>query len=63
MSAVENRKLIENWYEALAAGDWETIADMHVDDVVYNMVGTTPVSGPGRQGRVHRRDDRPETPG
>lgn len=45
MSAAENRKLIEGWYEALAAGDWETIADMHADDVVYNMVGTTPVSG------------------
>jgi len=45
MSAVDNRKLIENWYEALAAGDWDTIADMHADDVVYNMVGTTPVSG------------------
>ena len=45
MGAKENRELIERWYRALEAGDFDTIADMHHDDVVYNLVGTTPVSG------------------
>ncbi len=45
MGAAENRKLIESWYRALEAGDLDTIADLHADDVVYNLVGTTPVSG------------------
>ena len=45
MSTEDNRRLIERWYEALAAGDFQTIFDMHHDDVVYNMVGNTPVSG------------------
>jgi len=46
MSVVEeNRRLVERWYQALAAGDFETIFDMHHENVVYNMVGNTPVSG------------------
>ncbi|MGI9325089.1 MAG: nuclear transport factor 2 family protein [Pseudomonadales bacterium] len=45
MSTAENRRLVERWYQALAAGDFETIFDLHHDDVVYNMVGNTPVSG------------------
>ena len=45
MSTTENRRLVERWYQALAEGDFETIFDMHHDDVVYNMVGNTPVSG------------------
>lgn len=45
MSVAENRQLIERWYKALEQGDFETIFDMHHDDVVYNMVGNTPVSG------------------
>ena len=40
MSVVENKRLIENWYEALAAGDFESIFDMHHEDVIYNMIGT-----------------------
>jgi len=45
MSVEENRRLVERWYAALAAGDFETIYALHHDDVVYNMVGNTPVSG------------------
>ena len=44
-SVEENRALITRWYEALAAGDFEAIFEMHHDEVVYNMVGNTPVSG------------------
>jgi ketosteroid isomerase-like protein len=50
-SAEANRALITRWYEALAAGDFEAIFEMHHDDVVYNMVGNTPVSG-----RIHGKD-------
>lgn len=45
MIAAENRKLIERYYEALSAGDFETLASLHTDDVVFNLVGNTPVSG------------------
>ena len=45
MSVEANRRLVEQWYAALAAGDFETIFDLHHEDVVYNMVGNTPVSG------------------
>ena len=45
MGAERNRELITQWYTALQAGDWQTISDMHADDVVYYMVGSTPVSG------------------
>ena len=45
MSIEENKKLIEKWYLALADGDFETIFDMHHENVIYNMVGSTPVSG------------------
>ena len=45
MSVSANRQLVERWYQALADGDFETIFAMYADDVVYNMVGNTPVSG------------------
>ena len=45
MGAERNRELLTQWYTALQEGDWETISDMHADDVVYYMVGSTPVSG------------------
>jgi hypothetical protein len=40
-----NRAVIEAWYHALEAGDFDKLGDLHSDDVIYNMVGTTPVSG------------------
>ena len=51
MTVIENKKLIEKWYIALAEGDFETIFDMHHKDVVYNMLGSTPVSG-----RIYGKD-------
>ena len=40
-----NIALATRYYEALAAGDFDTLAALHSDDVVFNLVGTTPVSG------------------
>tara|TARA_Y100001970_G_scaffold247541_1_gene316341 strand:+ start:85 stop:546 length:462 start_codon:yes stop_codon:yes gene_type:complete len=51
MSAEENKELIKKWYIALEQGDFNTIYDMHHEDVVYNMLGNTPVSG-----RIYGRD-------
>lgn len=45
MSVAENRALIKRWYHALASNDFDAIYAMHHEDVVYNMVGNTPVSG------------------
>ncbi|MBT7370310.1 MAG: hypothetical protein HN816_06665, partial [Gammaproteobacteria bacterium] len=45
MTVADNRALIERWYRALAENDFDTIYDMHDDDVIYNMLGNTPVSG------------------
>ncbi len=40
-----NIALVTRYYEALAAGDFDTLAALHSEDVVFNLVGTTPVSG------------------
>lgn len=40
-----NIALATRYYEALAAGDFEALANLHADDVVFNLVGSTPVSG------------------
>lgn len=40
-----NIALVTRYYEALAAGDFDALAALHCDDVVFNLVGTTPVSG------------------
>ena len=45
MGAKENRETIERYYHALANGDFEALAAIHSDDVVFNLVGQTPVSG------------------
>lgn len=42
---VANIALVTRYYEALAAGDFDALAALHSDDVVFNLVGTTPVSG------------------
>ncbi|WP_430414153.1 nuclear transport factor 2 family protein [Parasphingorhabdus sp.] len=41
----ENIAFIEAYYACLASGDFEALADMHSDDVAFNMLGSTPVSG------------------
>lgn len=45
MGAVENRKLMEKWYTALSQGDFRAMIELHPDDVVFNLIGNTPVSG------------------
>ncbi len=40
-----NVAVVTRYYEALAAGDFDALAALHSDDVVFNLVGTTPVSG------------------
>ena len=40
-----NIALATRYYKALAEGDFEALADLHSDDVVFNLLGSTPVSG------------------
>jgi len=40
-----NIALIEEYYACLKRGDFEALAELHSDDVVFNMLGSTPVSG------------------
>lgn len=40
-----NIALIERYYEYLGSGDFEKLADLHNEDVAFNMLGSTPVSG------------------
>ena len=45
MSTAANRALVESWYRAMEQNDFDTLFNLHHEDVVYNMVGNTPVSG------------------
>lgn len=40
-----NIRLAESYYQALERGDFEALAHLHADDVVFNLIGHTPVSG------------------
>lgn len=40
-----NIAIATRFYEALADGDFDALADLHSDDVIFNLLGTTPVSG------------------
>lgn len=40
-----NRAVGEAFYRALADGDFDALAALHSDDVVFNLLGSTPVSG------------------
>ena len=40
-----NIALATRYYKALEAGDFDALAALHSDDVVFNLVGSTPVSG------------------
>lgn len=40
-----NIALIERYYQCLHDGDMEQLAALHSDDVAFNMLGSTPVSG------------------
>lgn len=47
MSALRdaNIALATRYYEALERGDFEALAALHSDDVAFNLLGSTPVSG------------------
>jgi hypothetical protein len=47
MSALRdaNIAVAEAFYEALADGDFDALAALHSEDVVFNLLGSTPVSG------------------
>lgn len=47
----EPREIVESWYEALRTVDLEGFVALHHDDVVYNIVGRTEISG-----RWHGKD-------
>ena len=40
-----NRRTVESWYDALASGDSARMLGLQWEDVIYNIHGTTPVSG------------------
>ena len=39
------KELVKEWYRALAASDADAMLAVQQDDVIYNVHGTTPVSG------------------
>ena len=41
----QQKKMVEDWYEALATGEGEAMLALQQDDVIYNIHGSTPVSG------------------
>ena len=41
----KNRRTVESWYDALARGDSARMLGLQWEDVIYNIHGTTPVSG------------------
>ncbi len=41
----KNRRTVESWYDALASGDSARMLGLQWEDVIYNIHGTTPVSG------------------
>ena len=41
----KNIELAEAYYQALERGDFDALADLHHEDVIFNLVGSTPVSG------------------
>ena len=45
MTVEENRAIATRFYEALAAGDIDTVKSLQIEDVVFNIIGSTPLSG------------------
>ncbi len=43
--AAANRQLIEHFYECLGRGDADAVENCYSDDVIFNLIGDTPVSG------------------
>ncbi len=45
MSLEQNKQVVTQWYEGLAAMDQEKLLACQSDEVIYNVNGKTPVSG------------------
>jgi ketosteroid isomerase-like protein len=45
MSAEENRKVVQAFYDAGNRGDMDTCSDLIADDIVWTNIGTTSLSG------------------
>ena len=45
MSAEENKKIVQAFYDAGNSGDMETFINMIADDVIWTNIGTTSLSG------------------
>jgi ketosteroid isomerase-like protein len=45
MSREENISLLNRYFAAMAAGDWQTVEDMYHENIVIHMAGSTPASG------------------
>ena len=41
----ENIRLLETYFTAMSAGQWDVVEDMYHDDIVIHLAGTTPASG------------------
>jgi ketosteroid isomerase-like protein len=45
MSEKENKRIVQAFYDAANRGDMETCMDLIADDIVWNNIGTTRLSG------------------
>jgi ketosteroid isomerase-like protein len=45
MSRQQNIELVNRYFAAMSAGDWNTVEGMYHDDIVIHMAGSTPASG------------------
>ena len=45
MTRQRNIELCQRYFNAMAAGDWQTVEDMYHDEIVIHMAGSTPASG------------------
>lgn len=41
----ETQKIVQQWFDCIAAGDAESAFALFASDIVYDLKGTTPVSG------------------
>jgi uncharacterized protein len=41
----ENKKIVQQWFDHIAAGDAAAAFALFAEDIVYDLKGTTPVSG------------------
>lgn len=45
VKVTENQKIVQQWFDFIEAGDAEAAFALFAEDIVYDLKGTTPVSG------------------